>query len=426
LSIIKNLLVVVMLLGLTAGVVPSVCAEPVTISYMYSASTQEAEDRTKMIIEIFEAANPDIKVERLRVTSAMRDKMVAMIGTDTLPDVVSLDINYIMEFGDERILLDLNPFLQKSSVLRNHRITPVLMEAYQLDGKQFAIPNTANPSGYFCHAELFNSAGLMRPTDLYKRNNWTWESFEIAAKRLTTATSDGRLETIGAWLHLPRTWIYANGGMEVDDVKKPTRILYDAPQSLEALRFLHRLTVESKVMAFSTSSLRNAIGISDHVAAFTQGKLAMSSRWISYLPQHALTNSDVDVVPYPRSLGEGGRYATDIGPWGLSVSSKSKNPDAAFRLIEFLTGLEGQKIRAAQPGGSSVWPINISWLPENVTNPEIYPDLLMAGTLRIVNQERQGLQSVIDKNLSSLWKGDIPVEIAVRQIMEQAEQFLVK
>ncbi|HHW09581.1 MAG TPA: extracellular solute-binding protein [Firmicutes bacterium] len=236
----------------------------------------------------------------------------------------------------------------------------------------------------------------------------------------------GRLESIGAWLHLARTWVFANGGLEVDDVKKPTKLLYDMPQTLDALRFLQKLIVESKVMANSSTTLNNAIGQTNNIAAFTQGKLGMSSGWLSYLPQHTLTNSNVDLVPYPRGPGAGGRYTTDIGPWGLSIYAKSKHPDAAFRLIEFLTGYEGQRVMSGLSGATSVWPFQITWLPENVTNPEIYADLLMAGTLRLVNRERQQLQSIIDSNLNSIWAGNTPVEIAVRQIMEQGPQFLEK
>ena len=91
------------------------------------------------------------------------------------------------------------------------------------------------------------------------------------ARKLTRKAPDGRYEVKGASIHLPRTWVFSNGGVEFDDVKRPTRSFYDSEESLQAIQFLHSLIWEDDAAAMYTA-LNAQIGAND-VMGFAQGKV---------------------------------------------------------------------------------------------------------------------------------------------------------
>ena len=104
-----------------------------------------------------EAANPDIRVERIRVQSNYLDRLIALIASGTAPDVIDLDMTYIMSFADERFLYDLAPLVQQTPSIQLNRIAPPILEVFTVDGKLFAIPSLANPSVYVFNTDLLNT-----------------------------------------------------------------------------------------------------------------------------------------------------------------------------------------------------------------------------------------------------------------------------
>jgi hypothetical protein len=79
------------------------------IEYMYQAGVEATEQAAAESIAIFEKDNPDIRVERMRVQSGYRDRLVALIAAATVRHVVNIDMPVIMSFADERFLHDLRP-----------------------------------------------------------------------------------------------------------------------------------------------------------------------------------------------------------------------------------------------------------------------------------------------------------------------------
>jgi len=327
-----------------------------------------------------------------------------------------------MSFGDERFLYDLRPLVQQTPSLQINRIAPPILDTYTVDGKLFAIPSLANPSVYVFNTDLFEQAGLGYPTELYRRDAWTWDAFREMARKLTRKAPDGRYEVKGASIHLPRTWVFSNGGVEFDDVKRPTRSFYDSEESLQAIQFLHSLIWEDDAAAMYTA-LNAQIGAND-VMGFAQGKVGMATRWFSSVPDFCLVASNVGMVPYPKGPGPEGRYATDLGTFGLSISKETRDLESAWRFVSYITGPKGAEFSAKQPGRTPPRPILVTWLPQSIINPEIYPDLLVSGTSRVVSINRLDLQRVIDSELGAVWRNEVEPRTAVSEIVRRIEAFL--
>ena len=354
-----------------------------TIEYIYLAGLEVSEQAQAATVAAFEAANPDIRVERIRVQSNYLDRLIALIASGTAPDVIDLDMTYIMSFADERFLYDLAPLVQQTPSIQLNRIAPPILEVFTVDGKLFAIPSLANPSVYVFNTDLFEHAGLSYPTELYRRDAWTWDAFRDMARKLTRKSPDGRYEVKGASIHLPRTWVFSNGGAEFDDVKRPTRSLYDSELSLQAIQFLHSLMWEDDAAAIF-NALSAQIGASD-TAGFAQGKLGMATRWISVVPDFCRVASNVGMVPYPKGPSPQGHYTTDLGAMGTAISKQTRDLESAWRFVSYMTGPTAATLIAKQPGRTPPRPILITWLPDSIINPEIYPDLLISATSRLLS-----------------------------------------
>lgn len=394
-----------------------------SIEFIYLAGSQTWEEAYAALTEAFERANPDVKVERIRVQTGFGDRLVALIASGTVPDVLALDIQDLMSYADERFLYDLNPFIKKTPEYQVQRMAAPIINAYTVDGKLYAAPILTNPSLYGYNIELFDLAGLAHPIDHYRKGTWTWAAFREMAKKTTRKGADGRRSVVGSILHLPRTWMASNGGAEFDDPKRPTKSSFDDEASIEALEFLHGLIWHDEAMLRVGTPLTREFGVNETVG-FAQGKIAMSSRWMSGIPGFAEGGFEIGLVPYPKGPGRRGQYATDLGMFGIAISRQAKDVETAWRYVSYVTGPTGSAIDAKLLGRTPPRSVPLTWLPTTVVNPEIYPDLLTYGNLRVISRDRVALQRVINQGLTPLWNNTVDAKSAATEIARQLDAFL--
>ncbi len=100
-----------------------------------------------------------------------------------------------------------------------------LVELYNIDGSQYALPKDFDTIGVWYNKKIFDEAGVPYPTD-----DWTWEDMTETAKQLTK--SDGSVYGIGApydtQVGIYNT-IYAAGGEVISENKKSSG--YDKPET---------------------------------------------------------------------------------------------------------------------------------------------------------------------------------------------------
>ncbi|NLN19880.1 MAG: hypothetical protein GX162_11500 [Firmicutes bacterium] len=242
------------------------------------------------------------------------------------------------------------------------------------------------------------------------------------ARKINRRGADGRTETVGAILHLPRTWLYANGSSEFDDVKRPTETFYDSEVGLETVQFLHSLIWEDNAM-LTANQVSGHIGAND-VIGFSQGKIGMASRWFASIPDFSQASSQIGLVPYPKGPRPEGRYATDLGSWASAISRNTRNLDAAWRFVAYRTGPFGASQEAKLIGRTPARPIQLSWLSNLVVNPEIYFDILMHATSRVLSINRLDLQRIIDTELNAVWNNQVEPRTAVSEIGRRVRAYL--
>ena len=131
----------------------------------------------------------------------------------------------------------------------------------------------------------------------------------------------------------------AFGGKFLDSAGKPA---FASGGGLQALQFMKALLDQGLADPASTSSLE-----ADVLKAFAQGRIAMNLNWTFQLAgakdpkQSQVTKDDVMIMHTPAG-SPGGPAPGCNGGQPVMITSGSKNADAAWEFIKFITGQSTQ------------------------------------------------------------------------------------
>lgn len=296
--------------------------------------------------------------------------MAAGMGTY---DIISFDNPWLAEFAGSDWLEDLSPYVEKTN-FPIEDYPAQLMEYWNFNGKLVALPFQPDCRMVFYRKDIFENAGFTF-TPRY------WDEFEIAAEKLTNAQ-----ENIYGWDFSPaRTivalvellpWIWSNDGGLFDKDHKP---IINSPKAVESLDYYVSLKkfappgVESRLWdELFNNALQGISAMSVQPSVFAgqmdDPKLSKVVGKMGYFP-----------MPYPK----GGKMSAAIGGWSLAIPVSSKNKDAAWELIRFLTSTEIEKKMALTPGSAST-PVRISTLSDPEIRKQEYISTFLE-SLRVAN-----------------------------------------
>lgn len=278
----------------------------------------------------FSVENPDIIVKYEPITGDYRQALLTSIAAGTEPDVYYMDIFWWQELARNEVILPLDDLMAGSGVARDEFI-PSLIDAFTFDGKTYGIPKDFNTLGMFYNKDLFDGAGLDYPTD-----DWTWDDLKSAASKLTDL-SDPNKPIYGFCTpadpgRFP-VFVFQNGGMVMNEDYTDT--LLDSDAAVSAAEFYTSFRAEN------IGATPADLGEGWQGTLFGKGQCAMvyEGGWlIPYLRDQFPTTQYGVVLPPAGPAGEGNLIFTVA--WG--VSANTKNPDAAWAVVNFLTNEANQ------------------------------------------------------------------------------------
>ncbi len=276
----------------------------------------------------FEAANPDIKVKYKYVQNTAYDQyMNTRLASGSAPDVVMTDPNRIRQWGKEGYLADLSDTPLASTMLDS--VTPFA----QVEGKTLGVILQNVPIGLYANMDILSKAGIDEvPQD--------WPSFLESLDKLKAAgqpglllanqtgwTSEQLMFALSASL-IPADWApnYDDGDSKFNPTWKPI------------LERIQELLTDGYV---DGKTMNGVEPFSDGNSLFAQGKYAYTIMGAWQLQSFA-KDADFDFTLNPVPGGDAGTEPasfTFVG-LGLSVSSASKQQEAAQKYVEFFTEAE--------------------------------------------------------------------------------------
>lgn len=306
------------------------------------------EDYFKAVKTNFEKKHSDIEISLITVPYDQVDsKLSALVAGGTPPDIWShwADSGF-SDYVHRGLVADLTPYMEEFD---NPNIPDKLMEIYNLDGKQYGIPFSIYSQFLYYNKKLFDEAGVPYP-DQYKWGDpeWNWDEVVSLAKKLTKNYGKpdavyGLTSNIGDSID-SYAWDW-DADIYTDEEYKSgfvTESRMDNPKFVEAIEFFQSLVFEEEVSP--TSAITDAMAKTGD--PFVTGRVAMNIVGGWGLGNYKKSGVDFGIAPIP--TGPNGKATAHLYVDPIMMSSKSKNPDAAWKLVEYLTSEEGQMIWAEQ------------------------------------------------------------------------------
>lgn len=330
------LLIAALLLSL-AGVAGAQ-GDEITLRVWTGASSPVENEFKEMQIAAFEEANPDINVELL-ILPEYGTQIRAAFASGDYPEVFTVGQFDFPQWHADGLLA-----VGTDRIENPEGIYEGLREAFTADGELYCAPKDFSTLALLYNIDQFNAAGVDLPT-----NEWTWEDMAAAAEALT-GVEEGTVGFSAAadkfrWMAL----FYANGAQIFDE---EGNVVFDSDAAVEALDF-YQSFIEN-----GTGAQPGDLNAGWNGEAFGQGSAAMTieGNWaIGYLNDtFPDLNWGVAEIPLAPNGQRGTLTFTEC--WAVSSRAEGEVADAAWALVNFLTGANEHGAQAVAEAGFGVMP----------------------------------------------------------------------
>lgn len=334
-------------------------------------------------LQRFMQLNPDIHVELQRTPddASQRHQLYvqwlnARVGN---PSILQLDVVWTPEFAAAGWVLPLD-----SHGPAKAEFFPATIAANTWAGKLYALP-------------WFADVGLLyRRTDLVPREPATLEEMVGAAKSAMSRRGGPRYGIVSQGARYEGLitgfveYLGAFGGRIIDDKGE---VVVNRPEAVRALEFMRDELYGSRVAPLDVLTWHEE----EARFAFQNGNAAFMRNW----PYAVAAMSDTvqskvsgkfAVSPMPASGSAPGGHATaTLGGAQLAINAYTDHPDAAYKLIAYLTAPE-QMLERAQAVG------------QYPTRPGLYDDARMRGAINIpLETARRAIESATPRPVTPIY-----------------------
>lgn len=330
-SILFTFMAIVVITGVV-GCAPAKPTGPVTVRVLTMEQAGPTVDEMNAIVDEFNAANPDIKVEIEYVSyDALHDKITtAMASNPPAYDVFLADDIWYAEFGKAGYTLDVTSRITQDM---KDKIFPAAWDITTVNGKVFGMPWLLDEKYFFYNEDLLQQAGFDAPPA-------TWEELLAQAKVMKDqgiveypiVWSWGQYEAaICDWVIL----LYGNGGSLMDANGAPA---FNNAIGVKTLNWMIQTIDDGYTNPASVSYVEE-----DVRNVFSQGKAAFAVNWnymydlVNFNKDESQVTGKIKMSLMPAFDGSGVTSASINGSMGFSVAATSPNADAAWKYVEFLT-----------------------------------------------------------------------------------------
>ncbi len=317
------------------------------------AGALEAALDEKIIAE-FMKHHPDVEVVYEPIPENYYQKILTDIAAGTPPDVFLLDAEMVPRYSEEKLLLNLAPYLAKlaregvsGANLKDY--FDVLVNIFKLGRAVYAIPKDTSPVGVFYNKKLFDKYGVPYPSE----KEWTWKEFEEVVSKLSHDTDgDGKNDVWGfsfpSWVGVAVPLLWAGGGEVFSPDFTHTSGYLNSETNVKTYSFYVDLLKKGYA-----PDPEEASALGGTSSLFYTGKIGMviTGRWFWIGIKKQIEEGapiDIGVAPIPHAPGFHNVTVTYASGW--AVPSNVKNKKLAVELAAWLSSEYAQRERCLKGG----------------------------------------------------------------------------
>ncbi len=320
--------------GLISG---AVSAQGESITLTMAAWDVATTPYWQAVVDAYEAANPNVKVELIDVPSAeYQDTMnIRLSGGDDTDIITVKDIPGYAAMLTRGQIIPLNDYIEADGL--DLSVYSGAAEELTYEGSIYALPFRSDIWILYYNKDIFDAAGVAYPT-----NDMTWAEFDAVARQLTSGSGADKI--YGAHFHVWRSCV------QLATVQDGLHTIIADDYSFMAPMYEMVTAMQKDGIVMDYGELR--AGNIHYSGPFINGQvgmLPMGSWFIGRLVSDkakGLYDFDWGVAAFPHP--EGVAPGTTAGTLtSLAINEKSDNKDAAWDFIKFYSGVEGAKVLAA-------------------------------------------------------------------------------
>ena len=363
------------------------------------ASSPEETAALRRTITAFERVNRNLDVKYSPISGDYDAAMLARFAAKRPPDVFYVDSLDVPDY-----LPALEPLNDEIKATKNFTTKPYyrrLLSAFTVKGQIYGLPKDWSPLGMVGNRAMLAKAGVTNPPT-------TWTQFTQTLQRLRTsdAVPDGAPACLSLdWARI-LAFIYQNNGAWLNPAK--TQSLINSAQNVATLN-IYMSWLKS---GLAKTPQQLGVGWCGEALGKQKAALIFEGNWVYSFMQKDFPSVGFRVYPMIRNKARGNLSFTV----SYSIGKASKNKAAAWRLLRYLAGKNGQ----------AVWSKNSGFLP---SRSDVKPPPGRAAFVQEAPAARpwqfiKGFDRVNDlagKELEKTFEGDQSVAAMLNAIDEATE-----
>lgn len=292
-----------------------------TVRFSGFRSSDAEEELLEATLAAFNETYPNIEVDYEPIPEGYVDQMTAQFSAGEPPDLFYVQAEFADAWIEDGLLEPLDPYFAGNPEFDTEPFFDPLLEAFQFEGQTYGLPKDASPLALFVNPDMLSEAGVDVPT--------TWEELQTAAEALTTDEVYGLC--LGAELPRVGAFIYqAGGGIYNED---GTELTIAAPESVEAIDFVLDMHESGSLMVPADTGA----GWCGEAYGLGQAAMTMEGNWLVPALENDFPETPFEINELPQGAGQGNLAFTVA----YSIGADSANKEAAWVLLQYLTGPEG-------------------------------------------------------------------------------------
>lgn len=328
-----------------AGEYPDYSGE--TLSIMWWGSDTRHEKTIKVIEMYEELTGIDISYEYMDGTTYWTSFQAKMAAND-LPDVFQMGNNWLTYYDT---IHPLNEYIENGTIDTSNISDAMLATTInQANGDVTGISNGTNARCFAYNPAIFDEAGVPYPTD-----NWTWDDFASACRKITEVTGNPAITTI-EWETITYSAVtqwkegYNFFAMDGSD--------FAFEGDTEPITYIMTLLTDlMEEGCIGDWGIQNEIGgniEADWIAYGDAGIIMLSSNQFSALSKVAAESGiELELATFPRVKADGQSGMVVRSSQEMSIYSGSDKKDIAANFLDFwVNNVEANKILNCERGVS--------------------------------------------------------------------------
>jgi multiple sugar transport system substrate-binding protein len=365
-------------LGLSATAISSALranpsyAQEASEVVFWTTHTEPDLSALQTIVDAFNAENTDVQATLTQVVGDETDttQLMTAVRGGVGPDVYMLDRFIVAQRAAEGVLQDLSEFLGDEDLSETY--VPFAWAEANFQGTPFALPFDTDARALFYNIGLLQEAGI-DPAELDVANGpITFDRLAEIANQLNETDQDGNFSRMGFAPYTLQAWHYtygfAFGGTFFDEAS--CEITPDNEGVVAGHQWLYDYVAAldpQKVSAFAGPQAATVTVPEEQQQFVTQQvAFAINGDWyLNVLPEYA---PDIEygltVIPVPN---EGDESATWAGGWSMVIPQGAKNPEGAWRFMQYIAGEPGQRSYVTDTA-------HLPTFNSLLADPDLFPD----------------------------------------------------